>query len=486
MDENSSKQVFISYNSVDSVTAESIVETLTKRFHISCWLDSWSLVPGEPWQEHIEAALQASEVMVLLIGAEGFGPWHNEEMRVALDLRTAGAKYRRVIPVLLPGWHGRAGALPYFLRRLTWVDMREGFTDTTWHRLVAGITGRAPREESSGQVGLDPPDHVLTHSERQLLDRVDEIIPGACTWVRRIQNSDGGLPSDGAGSMSCTWTTAGLVWSLWDAGTSFTEPWMRRALSWVLDNRNDDDGVPIVVAGDPSISEATAQTALACAACYVDTGDERYRSALASLTEWLVVHQETNAGWSWRPGREPSWGASTAYAVLALLASIDLLPEDRGSQEALAGGSAWIEASRNDDFGWGTQKGLKSSPVITGLMMHALVRLGRPEMAKESVPFLRQTQLGNGHWPDTVDRPTGHTVPRFDDAYCVLGLVECVGGLDDMTFRQGFDGFMASYVHPHFRYLNTVMDAWPTRDGLLVLSAIGRRLGSDLVRQEAF
>jgi hypothetical protein len=128
---------------------------------------------------------------------------------------------------------------------------------------------------------------------------------------------------------------------------------------------------------------------------------------------------------------------------------------------------------------------MKSSPVITGQMMHVLVRMGNVEMAKESVSFLRETQLANGHWPTTVDRPTGHTVPRFDDAYCILGLVACADGLEDATFRRGFDGFMGAYVHPHFRYLDTVMDAWPTRDGLLVLSAIGRRLGSELVRREA-
>ncbi|MEU6267654.1 hypothetical protein [Saccharopolyspora shandongensis] len=32
-------------------------------------------------------------------------------------------------------------------------------------------------------------------------------------WVQRVQNADGGLPTDGKGSRSCTWSTAGLVWA---------------------------------------------------------------------------------------------------------------------------------------------------------------------------------------------------------------------------------------------------------------------------------
>lgn len=472
--------VYVSHSPEDATVAETIGRSL-RDSGAECWLAAWMLVPGDPWQEKIEEALLRARVVVVLIGRTGPGPWQNEEMRAALDLRVRTVGERRVIPVLLPQWTGSVAELPPFLRRLVWVDLRSGSLDHHLPRLVAAVRGEGSRTSPGTMPAAAPP--ALRSSVPELhLPVLEERIMAIRRWVRSVQNSDGGLPSDGAGSMSCTWTTGGLLWSLWEAGESFDQPWMRRALAWVLDQANDDQGIPIVVKGDPTITEATAQTALACAAAYRDTAAERYFTSTRNLVEWLVSHQETGAGWSWRPGREPSWLASTAYALLTLATVTDLMVEAGDVRETLESGVEWLKRVRRPDLGWPTRLGDPSSPVITGLVMHTLTRLGHREYASESLGYLRSSLREDGHWPTTVDRPIGHTVPRFDDATCLLAVANAVDSLDDPLVLSGLRAMMRSYDHPHFVYADTIMHSWPTRCGLLALASLARRQGSTVVR----
>ena len=111
------------------------------------WLDTWNLIPGDPWQEAIEVALQQCATCAVLIGPSGTGPWQNEEMHVAIDRRVSESQGAfRVIPVLLPGAErGERTRLPDFLVRSTWVEFRRTLGDeVAFHRLVAGIRGREP------------------------------------------------------------------------------------------------------------------------------------------------------------------------------------------------------------------------------------------------------------------------------------------------------------------------------------------------------
>ncbi len=136
--------VFLSHNSRDKAA----VEKLAQRLHaagIRPFLDKWHLVPGEPWQEALEEALAESATYAVFLGSEGIGPWENEEMRAALDERTRDRSFQ-VIPVLLPdATRPENEELPRFLRRLTWVDFRQGLDDEdAVHRLMAGIRGLPP------------------------------------------------------------------------------------------------------------------------------------------------------------------------------------------------------------------------------------------------------------------------------------------------------------------------------------------------------
>jgi hypothetical protein len=142
--------VFLSHNSADKPTVEALARRLTGA-GIRPWLDKWNLIPGEPWQEAIEEALDACQTVAVFLGPNGIGPWENEEMRSAIDERVRD-KSRRVIPVLLPGASvPQSQSLPRFLRRLTWVDFGRGVDDAeTFQSLVAGIRGVAPGPGGGG------------------------------------------------------------------------------------------------------------------------------------------------------------------------------------------------------------------------------------------------------------------------------------------------------------------------------------------------
>ena len=137
--------VFLSHNSDDKSTVEYLAKKLQDT-ELDPFLDKWHLVPGEPWQEALEEALDQSQTCAVFIGPSGASPWQNEEMRAALEER-AETKDFRVIPVLLP--HAQMpdrGDLPRFLSRLTWVDFRDEGLESAkaFFRLTCGIQGIAP------------------------------------------------------------------------------------------------------------------------------------------------------------------------------------------------------------------------------------------------------------------------------------------------------------------------------------------------------
>lgn len=159
-----SHKVFLSHNSADKPA----VETLARRLlavaekDIEPWLDKWNLIPGQPWQEGIEDAMNECHACVIFIGRHDtgngvLGPWQNAEMRALINRQvTEHGKHFPVIPVLLPGAErGQRSALPTFLVANTWVEFRNTLDDPeAFARLVAGIRRQTLLPESNGQVIL--------------------------------------------------------------------------------------------------------------------------------------------------------------------------------------------------------------------------------------------------------------------------------------------------------------------------------------------
>ena len=129
--------VFLSHKSDDKPYVEAIANRLQEK-GIDVWLDKWNLVPGEPWQEAIEDALQSCGSCVVFVGPSGLGPWQNEEMRAAVERRVAEPGVFRVVPVLLPG--AKKTDLPKSLVRATWVEFGNPDDDDAFQRLVCAET----------------------------------------------------------------------------------------------------------------------------------------------------------------------------------------------------------------------------------------------------------------------------------------------------------------------------------------------------------
>jgi hypothetical protein len=66
--------VFLSHNSADQDTVEVIAHRLREEAGLRPFLDRWHLIPGEPWQEAIEDALEESEMVAVFLGPSGVSP----------------------------------------------------------------------------------------------------------------------------------------------------------------------------------------------------------------------------------------------------------------------------------------------------------------------------------------------------------------------------------------------------------------------------
>lgn len=180
--------VFLSHNSADKADVRRLCEQLEKR-GVRPWLDEREILPGDKWQEVIEAALQKAPAFAIIVGRSGFGPWHMKELRVALAAETT--RKARVIPVLLPSAPANR-VLPDFLSELAWSDLRGGLTDDALSRLTKGIR----RPVMGGPVPASPP--PVRYWTRVLL------------W---------------SGSPWALWPATALTLAAWACNSLVAEPW---------------------------------------------------------------------------------------------------------------------------------------------------------------------------------------------------------------------------------------------------------------------
>lgn len=141
------KKVFLSHNSADKPSVEKLAEKLVAA-GFRPWLDKWNLVAGDPWQPALEAALKECDVCAVFLGSDLDGPWHNQEMQLAINRRVYDKQFR-VVPVLLPTKTPRKrGSYPGFLGNLEWVEFESLDNEYSFKRLVnslQGLTTRPPK-----------------------------------------------------------------------------------------------------------------------------------------------------------------------------------------------------------------------------------------------------------------------------------------------------------------------------------------------------
>ena len=66
--------IFLSHNSADKPAVEELAKRLIEE-NIIPWLDKWNLIPGDPWQEGIEKALDSCSTCAVVMGPSGISPW---------------------------------------------------------------------------------------------------------------------------------------------------------------------------------------------------------------------------------------------------------------------------------------------------------------------------------------------------------------------------------------------------------------------------
>lgn len=143
--------VFLSYAHSDRAVVEHLARELRER-EITAFLDRWELIPGEPWQAAMEAALESSKAVLVFLGPSGLGPWAQNELAYAINERIRDAEFR-VIPVLGPGADPKE--IPALLRNLTFVDLRD-FSPDALSRIEGAIKGEAPGRPRRQQGGASP------------------------------------------------------------------------------------------------------------------------------------------------------------------------------------------------------------------------------------------------------------------------------------------------------------------------------------------
>lgn len=163
--------VFLSYASDDRLVVEALAGRL-RDSGVTPFLDRWHLGPGDPWQEELELALSASCACAVFLGPGGIGPWHNEEMRLALDKQARDASYR-LIPVLLPGVEPKSlEVLRGFLGRLSWAELpADTGGEEALHALLRGIMRVTPEP---GEI-VEVPSLLSQWSSRELEKQRDAL-----------------------------------------------------------------------------------------------------------------------------------------------------------------------------------------------------------------------------------------------------------------------------------------------------------------------
>jgi hypothetical protein len=159
--------VFLSYNTRDHLAVERVGRWL-KESGLTCFMDRWHLVPGQPWPSALEQALAGCHAVAVFLGKGELGRWQHRELQLALDRQTTSGL--PVIPVLLPEAEPALG----FLSLNTWVDLRARLDDERMLRVLAGAIRGLPPAEIEADV---PPATQVVCPFRGLLPYREEDAP---------------------------------------------------------------------------------------------------------------------------------------------------------------------------------------------------------------------------------------------------------------------------------------------------------------------
>lgn len=139
--------VFISYAHQDRKYVDVLSHALEAK-GVAVWTES-QIQAGAVWEDEIKKALDASEVVIVLLSPHSLSSqWQNFEMGMAIG-RAAETPSKRIIPVLVAGvdWQ----SVPAFMRNRQAVDARNLSAEQISNTLlkVVGTPDAAADDESS-------------------------------------------------------------------------------------------------------------------------------------------------------------------------------------------------------------------------------------------------------------------------------------------------------------------------------------------------
>jgi hypothetical protein len=134
--------VFLSHSHADASMVEELALRLEDHGRFRVWLDTWVLIPGQPWQQAMARGLEEANCCAVCVGTSTPKGWFKQEIERALNRQSKNESFR-VIPVILPD--GDNSLVNDFLELRTWVEFQSGVDDRkAFHLLVSGIKGVAP------------------------------------------------------------------------------------------------------------------------------------------------------------------------------------------------------------------------------------------------------------------------------------------------------------------------------------------------------
>jgi hypothetical protein len=124
-------QVFISHSSKDAMIARQLANRLSEA-GLKVWIPEDEILPGDNWAKKVGQALEESDLMVVLVTPQAFeSEWLKEEIQYAL---TAGRYKGRLIPVFFGSESETSSGVPWILRKLNSVQLKEGAED--WQQVI--------------------------------------------------------------------------------------------------------------------------------------------------------------------------------------------------------------------------------------------------------------------------------------------------------------------------------------------------------------
>jgi len=134
--------VFLSYNSQDSVEfVKEIVKKLRQR-RLKPWFDKEQLPAGQSFYDYIVNVIPKVKSAAIIVGSKGLGKFQELELRRCISVLYYEGK--PVIPVLLPG--AKIPTEEFFLDQMQWVRFEQEIDDeNAWRALVHGIKGQSPQ-----------------------------------------------------------------------------------------------------------------------------------------------------------------------------------------------------------------------------------------------------------------------------------------------------------------------------------------------------